>query len=105
MKIKQPAEPAHRRQLRNLLNPGTLSSASTADLSGLMKGYAPSSYVRPSSGARRERAHLTRVGGSSALNGLYGSLDRAIADTLVKGPMTTGVLGSVFGVTPGLTGR
>ncbi len=105
MKLKKPAGAAHRRQLRNLLDGGALGSASTAALSGMMKGYASSNGLKAASGSRRTRAHLTRVGGSSAMSGINGSLDRMVANMLLKGPLTTGVLGSVFGITPSLTGR
>ncbi len=105
MTLKKPAGPAHRRQLRTLLDGGALGPASTAALSGMMRGYAPSHGQKPSSGSRRTRAHLSRAGAGGGMGAMYGSLDRMVADMLLKGPMTTGVLGSVFGVTPNLTGR
>jgi hypothetical protein len=106
MKLKKPKEAAHRRQLRNVIDGGALSSASKASLSGMMKGYAASNGLKASSGSRRARAHLTRVGaGGGGMSGMYGSLDRMVANMLLKGPMTTNVLGSVFGISPGLTSR
>ena len=106
MKLKPPTHAAHRRAvLKSTLDQG-IASASRAALGSMMRGYKLQG-AKPSTGTRRApRAHLVRVrSGSSLINSLDSSIDHMIATALVKGPATSGVLSSMFGLSPNLTGR
>ena len=107
MKLKHPAHPAHRRRLlRSVLKAG-IEQPSHKALGHLMSGYKPDG-IKPSTGARQApRAHLVREksGSNAIMNRLDSSIDHMIATALVKGPATSGVMSSLFGLTPNLTGR
>ena len=106
MKMKSPTHPVHRRGvLKSMLNP-CIDTPSRTALGSLMRGYTPQGS-KPSTGTRpKPRAHLVRVKSSGGLmTGIDGSLDRMIAHALVTGPQTSGVLSSLFGLSPNLTGR
>ena len=90
--------------LKSMLDRG-IGSPSAKALGQMMRGYTPQG-AKPSSGTRNPpRAHLVRQSSSGMMTGLDGTLDRMIAHALTGGPHTTGVLSSLFGLTPNLTGR
>jgi len=107
MDLMQIVHPRRRKQsaLRSTLETDT-ASPSRAALAQIMRGYREQG-ANPSSGTRPPpRAHLERLGADgSPLAPMTRAFDRMIADTLIKGPTTSGVLRGVFGITPGLTGR
>jgi hypothetical protein len=104
-KLRPPSQPAHRRaQLKSMLD-GSLVSPSAKALGSLMRGYHEQGS-QPSTGTRPPpRAHLVRQRSSGLATSLDNTLDRMIAHALVGGPQTTGVLSSLFGLSPNLTGR
>jgi len=104
MRLKPPSQPAHHRAALKSMMDASLVSPSAKSLSSMMHGYKPQGD-KPSSGTRNApRAHLVRQS-SSSYNDIDSTLDRLIAKALVGGPQTTGVLSSLFGLTPSLTGR
>jgi hypothetical protein len=105
-KLKPPKQPAHRRAiLQSTLNQ-SMDSPSAKALGKMMHGYHPQG-VKPSTGTRlAPRGHLVRQSTSSGLTmSIDHSIDRMVASALVGGPHTTGVLSSLFGLSPNLTGR
>src|ERR1035437_6599914 len=105
MKPKHPGHAAHRRGLlKSLLSQGIDAPSHTA-LSAMMHGYKTQGS-KPSTGTRpAPRAHLVRAGSSGiGLSGLEHSFDRMVASALTGGSQTTGVLSSMFGLSPNLTG-
>lgn len=104
-KLKPPGEAAHRRAiLKSTLDQG-IDAPSAKALSSMMRGYKLQSS-KPSTGTRNPpRAHLVRQRTDTTMTGIDSSIDRMIAQALVGGPQTTGVLSSLFGLTPNLTGR
>jgi len=105
MKLKPPGHAAHRRAiLKSTLSQGIDAPSRTA-LSGMMRGYKLQGN-KPSTGTRHApRAHLVRQNSSGFMTSIDNSIDKMIATALVGGPHTTGVLNSLFGLTPNLTGR
>ncbi len=103
--MKKPKHPAYRRALlKSMLDTGVSQPSRTA-LGNMMRGYKLQGS-KPSTGTRpKPRAHLVRVKSSGIMGSLDNSIDKMIATALVGGPHTTGVLSSLFGLTPNLTGR
>jgi hypothetical protein len=104
-KLRPPSQAAHRRAiLKSTLDQG-MNSPSAKALGNMMRGYKPQGS-KPSTGTRNApRAHLVRQSTSGLSTSIDNTLDRMIAQALVGGPHTTGVLSSLFGLTPNLTGR
>ena len=104
MKLKPTGHAAHRRAvLKSLLTQGIDAPSRTA-LGNMMRGYKLQGS-KPSTGTRAApRAHLVRAKAGLSMT-IDASLDKMIATTLIGGPHTTGVLSSLFGLTPNLTGR
>ena len=97
-------KPHRRAMLKSMLDRG-ISSPSGKALGNMMRGYTPQG-PKPSTGTRNPpRAHLVRQSSAGPMAGLDNTLDRMIAHALAGGPHTTGVLNSLFGLTPNLTGR
>ena len=105
MKLKAPTHaPRRRALLKSLLDRG-VDQASTKSLNAMMKGFKQQGD-KPSTGTRpAPRGRLTRQKTDSAMTSLDSHIDRMIAQALTGGPQTTGVLSSLFGLTPNLTGR
>jgi hypothetical protein len=104
-KLKPPSQSAHRRAILKSTLDQNIDAPSTKALSDMMRGYKLQSS-KPSTGTRNApRAHLVRQRTDSTMTGIDSSIDRMIAQALIGGPQTTGVLSSLFGLTPNLTGR
>lgn len=104
-RLKPPSKPAHHRAILKSTLDQSLASPSARALSQMMRGYHTQGS-KPSTGTRAApRAHLARQGSSSLMNGIDNTLDRMVAQALAGGPHTTGVLSSLFGLSPNLTGR
>jgi hypothetical protein len=104
-KLKQPGRSAHHRTMLKSTLEQSMASPSAKALGSMMRGYTPQGS-KPSTGTRSApRAHLVRQSASGAMAGLDNSIDRMIAQALAGGPHTTGVLSSLFGLSPNLTGR
>jgi hypothetical protein len=103
-KFKPPSSPPSQRAALKSMMDASLFSPSAKSLGRMMRGYTPQGD-KPSTGTRAApRAHLVRQS-SSSYNDIDSTLDRMIAKALTGGPQTTGVLSSLFGLTPNLTGR
>lgn len=103
-RLKPPSQPAHHRAVLKSMLDNSLVTPSAKALGHMMRGYTPQGN-KPSTGTRNPpRAHLVRQS-SSSYNDIDSTLDRMIARALVGGPQTTGVLSSLFGLSPNLTGR
>jgi len=104
-KLKPPSRSAHHRAILKSTLDRSLDSPSARALGQMMRGYHPQGS-KPSTGTRNPpRAHLVRQRSSGPMTGLENSIDHMIARALVGGPHTTGVLSSMFGLSPNLTGR
>jgi hypothetical protein len=103
-KLKRASRAAHRRALlQSTLDQGLNSPSATA-LGSMMRGYQPQGD-KPSTGTRPPPRDPRARQNASGMNGLDHVLDRMIAAALTSGPHTTGVLGSLFGLSRHLSGR